>query len=200
MLWMTRGESALSAASLATLAGTGIVHERVDGDELRRRYPQINVVDGGWAIFEPHSGVLMARRAVQAVVADVVRSGGDFEIAAVEPLRSGARLAGLRTTAGVSIEAGTIVFACGAWLRSVVPDALGDRLFPTRQEVFFFGAPPGDCRFSSPALPAWIDFGDEFYGLRIGTSRVQGGVRRARAALRILTTGSEWFRPMPWRA
>ena len=41
----------------------------------------------------------------------------------------------------------------------VVPRALAGRIFPTRQEVFFFGVPKGDTRFSAPALPTWIDFG-----------------------------------------
>src|SRR5437588_11366612 len=45
------------------------------------------------------------------------------------------------------------------------PDLLADRIHPTRQEVFFFGAPAGDSRFTMPALPTWIDFKDEAYGL-----------------------------------
>ena len=45
------------------------------------------------------------------------------------------------------------------------PGVLADRILPTRQEVFFFGAPAGDCRFTVPALPTWIDFKDEAYGL-----------------------------------
>jgi glycine/D-amino acid oxidase-like deaminating enzyme len=41
---------------------------------------------------------------------------------------------------------------------------LGERIQPTRQEVYYF-APAGDVRFTSPALPTWIDFKDEAYGL-----------------------------------
>jgi glycine/D-amino acid oxidase-like deaminating enzyme len=37
---------------------------------------------------------------------------------------------------------------------------------PTRQEVFFFGTPPGDARFSEDVLPVWIDHGDRLmYGI-----------------------------------
>ena len=39
------------------------------------------------------------------------------------------------------------------------------RIFPTRQEIFYFGVPPGDDRFGPPKMPAWIDFGAEIYGL-----------------------------------
>jgi len=42
---------------------------------------------------------------------------------------------------------------------------LKDFIHPTRQEVFFFGTPAGDKRFSHPLMPTWIDFGAEFYGL-----------------------------------
>jgi len=52
------------------------------------------------------------------------------------------------------------VFACGAWLPKIFPDLLAKRIAPTRQEAFFFGTPPGDARFSPPAMPVWIDFSD----------------------------------------
>jgi glycine/D-amino acid oxidase-like deaminating enzyme len=58
-----------------------------------------------------------------------------------------------------------LVLACGPWLGKVAPRALADRIFPTRQQVFFFGVPKGDTRFAAPALPTWIDFGQGFYGM-----------------------------------
>ncbi len=71
----------------------------------------------------------------------------------------------LSTEDGV-VVADHFVFACGPWLPKVLPDVLGDRIFPTRQEVFFFGTPAGDLRFSPEALPTWIDFGmNEAYGM-----------------------------------
>jgi glycine/D-amino acid oxidase-like deaminating enzyme len=37
---------------------------------------------------------------------------------------------------------------------------------PTRQEVFYFGTPPGDARFNEEAFPVWVDFVDRLiYGL-----------------------------------
>jgi glycine/D-amino acid oxidase-like deaminating enzyme len=42
---------------------------------------------------------------------------------------------------------------------------LGERIFPSRQEVFFFGVPPGDARFAPPALPTWLFQADEIYGM-----------------------------------
>jgi glycine/D-amino acid oxidase-like deaminating enzyme len=47
----------------------------------------------------------------------------------------------------------------------VLPDALGGRIFPTRQEVYYFGVPAGDLRFAPPAMPTWMDFDLNYYGL-----------------------------------
>lgn len=165
VLWMTKGEDANAAASLRALEASQIPHERLDERELRKRYPQIAVIEGGSAILEPESGALLARRAVQAVVADAIRKGVEYQVAAVEPPAGEGRLEALRTTSGEPLRAGAFVLACGPWLAKVAPRALAGRIFPTRQPVFFFGVPKGDTRFSAPALPTWLDFGQGFYGM-----------------------------------
>jgi len=45
------------------------------------------------------------------------------------------------------------------------PELLGELIHVTRQEVFFFGVPPGDESFNQGVLPAWIDFNELVYGL-----------------------------------
>jgi glycine/D-amino acid oxidase-like deaminating enzyme len=69
------------------------------------------------------------------------------------------------TAGGERLAAKNFVFACGAWLPKLFPQLLGDRIRPTRQEVFYFGAPAGDDRFGSAKMPTWIDFKDEAYGM-----------------------------------
>jgi monomeric sarcosine oxidase len=165
VLWMAMGDAPSARASLATLTKVGIRHETLDEGELRKRYPQVAIVPGGWAILEPESGALMARRAVQAVVADAVANGVDYAMADVLSPSGQGHLAQVKTLSGESVSAGSFVFACGPWLGQVVPEALGGRIFPTRQQVFFFGVPPGDSRFAPPAMPTWLDFGQNFYGM-----------------------------------
>src|SRR6266566_4366766 len=49
---------------------------------------------------------------------------------------------------------------------SLFPDVIGDRVRATRQEVFFFGTPSGDRRYTEEALPVWADHGTRFiYGI-----------------------------------
>ncbi|HEY1338553.1 MAG TPA: FAD-dependent oxidoreductase [Bryobacteraceae bacterium] len=145
VLWASREDHPYSVATRATLARAGVKHEILSAAEMAARYPQMRWSEPRtFGIFEPESGALLARRAVAAVVEDAVRRGAAFEVRQVsEPP-----------------DAETVVYACGPWLPKIFPELLGDRIFPTRQEVFFFAAPAGDRRFAPPALPAWIDFTD----------------------------------------
>jgi len=164
VLWMARDEDPLTLATLATLGRLGIRHEKLSRAELQSRWPQIALGPITWAIYEPGSGALMARRAVQAVTTQAARDGAEVRTAAVAPPRGRGRLGALATAQG-PISAGAFVFACGPWLPKLFPDLLGERIFPTRQEVFYFGPPPGDARFAPPAMPVWVDFAEEIYGL-----------------------------------
>jgi monomeric sarcosine oxidase len=165
VLWMARGEDRLTLDTLATLQRLGIRHERLARGELEARWPQIALGPVTWAIHEPESGALMARRAVQALAERSLRDGVDIRTAAVVPPRGKGRLGSLQTREGGTVRAAAFVFACGPWLGKLFPDLLGERIFPTRQEVFYFGPPPGDARFAPPAMPVWVDFGEEIYGL-----------------------------------
>jgi glycine/D-amino acid oxidase-like deaminating enzyme len=94
------------------------------------------------------------------------------------------------------------VFACGPWLGKVFPELLGQRIFPTRQEVFFFGTPAGDPRFIPAFLPTWLFQEEEAYGMPDIESR---GLKLARDAhgervdpdtqsRRVSREGAEWAR------
>ncbi len=164
VLWLLAADSSVGQQSVATLTRLGIAHQVINADRLATRYPQIRAPAGGWAIFEPDSGGLLARRAVQAVAEEAMRAGVDLLIADVLPPSGSGLLAQLRTRSGESIDAQNYLFACGPWLGSVLPAALAGRIFPTRQEVFYFGTPPGDRNFSVGALPIWLDFDRDYYG------------------------------------
>jgi sarcosine oxidase len=164
VLWLCVADSVSATQSLEVLARNDITHEVLDAGELARRYPQLRGPADGWAIFEPDSGGLMARRAVQAVVEDCVRHGAELRIDAIATPPRDARCDAVATQSGDTIRADRFVFACGPWLGRVLPEVLGGRLFPTRQEVFYFGTPRGESAFRAPALPIWLDFERDYYG------------------------------------
>ena len=139
----------------------------LDRAALEQRYPQVLWKDVEVGLLEPEFGVLMARRAVQTLVKQFVKAGGEYRVAAVKPPDASKALTSLELSDGSAVSAANYVFACGPWLPKVFPRLLGPRIFPTRQEVFFFAPPAGDSRFGPGALPGWADFnsGDIFYGM-----------------------------------
>lgn len=170
MLWLSGEDDGYTRATQHTLARVGVDHELLSVDDLGRRFPQVSTHAVKWALFEPGSGALMARQAVQALVDEAVGAGVDYRVEAiVPPVDAGAaargRLARLTTASGATLAAGEFVFACGPWLPKLFPDLLGSRLFPTRQEVFFFAPPAGDRSFSAPAMPCWLHHPALVYGI-----------------------------------
>jgi sarcosine oxidase len=166
VLWLAREHDAYCEATLATLQRLNANIERLDEDELVRRFPQLEFGPGTWGILEPDSGVLLARRAVHAVVDHARMNGVEYvEEAIVPPQAVRGKLASVRTVSGNEITAGQFVFACGPWLPKIFPELLGELIHVTRQEVVFFGVPPGDDSFSGGVMPAWIDFNDLVYAL-----------------------------------
>ncbi len=165
VLWLAGEDDSRVKQSMATLKRCEVPFEEMDKAALEKRYPQISFERVTKGFFEPTSGVLMARRAVAAVVEDAVKHGVDFQIALVEEPRGKGVIGSLKCGNGESILARQFVFACGSWLGKVFPEFLGHRIFPSRQEVFFFGMPSGDTRFAPPALPTWLFQEDEYYGM-----------------------------------
>jgi sarcosine oxidase len=153
--------------SLAVHRRLGLPTEALGRAEMARRFPQIDFSDIEVGIYEPGFGALMARRAIQELVAAYVPTGGLYERGQVlPPAARGNRLREIRTADGRRIEADRFVFAAGPWLPKLFPDLLGARIFPTRQEVFFFAPRAGDRSFEPGRFPGWADFnaGDIYYG------------------------------------
>lgn len=165
VLWMARVDDPYVASTLDTFKVLGIAHERLTREQLEKRWPQIDFHSIGYGVLEPDSGVLFSRRAVRLVADAAQRAGARRVIAAVRPQRGSGRLESLGLESGEALPADAFVFACGPWLPQVFPDLLADRMFITRQDVVYLGPPAGDIRFASPALPVWIDFGSDMYGV-----------------------------------
>ncbi len=165
-LWFAHADGAFEAASESTLRELGIPVERLSPKALTARWPQLAADDLAFAVFEPEAGLLMARRGVAAVARQFEAEGGRFELArAGLGRRSRRQLHGVVTSNGERHVADQYVFAAGPWLPRLFPDAVGELIRVTKQDVVFVGPPPGDARFDSNALPCWVDYGAAFYGI-----------------------------------
>lgn len=166
-LWMFQGDDAYARSSLPLLAEAGLPAREISLARAAERFPQIDLSGVRSVYVEERAGYLAARRACQEVTRAFVAEGGEYRQAAARP-PDGApgRLAALELSDGSRLPADAFVFACGPWLGGLFPEAVGRRLRPTRQEVYFFGTPAGDGRFREESLPTWVDFGERvFYGI-----------------------------------
>jgi glycine/D-amino acid oxidase-like deaminating enzyme len=166
-LWMCAGDDAYVRRSIEPMKAVGLHLDMLTPDEASRRFPQMGFADVRTAYFEPEAGYLTARVACELVRETFVREGGTYRSAWVRPgAMAGDRLSGVALSDGSTLSADRFVFACGPWMGQVFADVIGRRILATRQEVFFFGAPPGDTRYDAGTLPAWVHIGERLvYGL-----------------------------------
>jgi glycine/D-amino acid oxidase-like deaminating enzyme len=168
VLWMASGQDdAFERGSVKALRAAKIKFQELSTAQMKKCWPQINFEGIEWGIFEPECGYLDARASCQAVVEAFVEEGGKYRQAAVladglehDPLR------GIALSDGSRLKADFYVFACGPWLGKLFPQVVGDLVQATKQDIFFFGTPAGNDRFSDAHLPVWGDHVGRFrYGI-----------------------------------
>lgn len=166
-LWLASGPAEFVRAARPNLQELGFPFEELSTAEAARRFPQIRFEGIGWALYEPKAGYLLARRACAGAVEALVAAGGEYRQAEARPGRASAGgMEGIELGDGSRLGADAYVFCCGPWLGRLFPDVVGERVRPTRQEVFYFGTPAGDRRFEEGSFPIWIEVGERlFYGI-----------------------------------
>jgi glycine/D-amino acid oxidase-like deaminating enzyme len=165
-LRMAGADDSYETAALPALRQAGIKFERLSAADCAKRWPQVNFDGVPWSVFEPDSGFLAARRACEAVLDAFLKGGGQYRQAQAAPgAIASNRMNGIDVGRGEILKADAYVFALGPWLGKVFA-FLAPTITPTRQEVFFFGPPAGDLRFTETQLPTWIDGGKKpFFGV-----------------------------------
>ena len=144
--------------SIALQRSMDIPVEKIGVAEMAKRWPQIGYDGIALGVEQPTMGALMARRGVQTLVAEFVAAGGEYrQLAVAPPVTRGESLDLIDTATGERLSAGSYIFACGPWLPKLFPEAIGARIVPSRQDVFFFAPAPGDTRFEGARMPAWVD-------------------------------------------
>ncbi len=167
VLWMAeeRGDG-FERGSVKMLRAAKIKFQELSAVQMKKRWPQINFEGIEWGIFEPECGYLDARSSCQAVVDAFIAAGGKYRKGAIIEPESAPWPGWLIFSDGSKLKADAYVFACGPWLGQLFPQTIGDLIQPTKQDIFFFGAPPGDDRFNDKHLPVWADHHGSFrYGI-----------------------------------
>ena len=134
-----------------------VKHEVLTPDEVRKRWPVIQIDDIGAILAEPDAGVVRARRSVQAVTGIFESLGGKVVIGRVRTPKVGAngKIEAVELESGETLRADAFVFACGPWLGKTFPELLSNRMRTPMGYVCYFGTPPHDTRFEFPNLPSF---------------------------------------------
>ncbi len=152
--------SAWEDAAQATFAKLGVPHFVIDPGELAIRLPVVDTRGIKYALWEPDSGFVYAKKGVLATIARFTDLGG--------VMRRGHITTDSRERPCVDdkpIEADVIIMAAGAWMPALFRRTLGPLLEIERQDVIMIAPPPGDQRYDHTHFPAWIDHGYPAYGI-----------------------------------
>jgi sarcosine oxidase len=142
--------------TMASWDRAGVRYERITPEEVRYRWPQINVDGFGVGVYEPDAGVGRSRHATLTVAEQFRKLGGEMVVAHADlGARAGDRLADLVLQPGGRLSAQTFVFAVGPWFPKLMPELMGEVIRIPLGHVYYFGAPPGDLRFSAPNCPSY---------------------------------------------
>lgn len=171
VLWMMHDDESFVRNSIPTMRREGLTIHELDRQQAQERFPQVRFDDISKVFVEPEAGFLLAQRACRLVVKLLKERGGRYMQQAARPGEfKGGKLRSVILSDGSELKADVFVFACGPWLGKLFPEVIGDRIRPTRQEMFYFGAPEGRSNLTTTHLPVWIDFTDavNLYGVPSG--------------------------------
>src|SRR5207244_7151934 len=89
VLWLAHEEDPYPGKCAETLHRVGIPFEKLTTSEVHQRFPQVGLDRISWAMLETESGIIMARRGVQAVAREAINNGVAYLQAAVQPRKGG---------------------------------------------------------------------------------------------------------------
>ena len=122
-----------------TLDTLGVPYERLDHDELRRRYPQYTFPEGSIGIYQEDYGILAASRCVAALAARARAEGAELHdeepVVEIAPDGDGVEV---RTTRG-TYQAERVILTAGSWLRPLLaPLGIDLPLTVLQEQLAFF--------------------------------------------------------------
>lgn len=135
----------------------GHEYEVLTPDEVRYRWPVIELPDIDVALYEPAAGVVRARRAIESVARVFEQEGGTIRIGRVAMGDvDGRRVLDVRVDENDRLAGGTFVFALGPWFPKFFPDLMGRRLSArVLGHVYYVATPPGVESYRVPNLPSY---------------------------------------------
>jgi glycine/D-amino acid oxidase-like deaminating enzyme len=129
--------------------------ERLDSDELKRRFPAWNAEMYQDGYFNPRAGWAESGRVLEWLFVEAKRLGARIHAGHKfsRLIEGDSRVRGIQTTDGETHHADFVIVAAGAWTPHLLPH-LGDVLWTVFQPVFHFEVPNMEL-FSDPKFIVW---------------------------------------------
>lgn len=162
LLLIGRDQPSFETQCRDALRSLDLEAEMLDADETARRFPQFNKEAFRYSVLDPSGAILHAEKSLRALIDAARRLGaGVIENERVTEIKDGEVI----THRGTRVACGKTLVASGPWTRRLMP-ALADKLFTTRQEVFYFEPrQAGDYQIGK--FPIFIELGSGFYGFPV---------------------------------
>ena len=134
----------------------GIVHEVLDADEIRGRFPAFNVRDDEFGYFEQDAGFLRPEACVAAQLELATWHGARIHRdEKVEGFTQSGGVVSVATSRG-QYAAKQLILAAGPWIASLVDKEYARLFRVTRQAQFWFDVPAAIARFEPGRFPIFI--------------------------------------------
>lgn len=150
------------------MQSSGVVFERLEADEIRRRFPAFRIDDSVWGLFQADAGIVAAERATEAHQRMATAFGAT--------LRAGSKveridLDGADVTVygnGTVYRASQLIVCAGPWTNAILAHAgLHLPLEVTKEQAMYF-RPADASPFAFGTFPVWIWMDDpSFYGFPV---------------------------------
>lgn len=151
-VWLAAESGGPEDVAERTMHMVGPSCERLTAAELGSLFPDVQVDDIAYGLFESQAGVLRASDCVHALARKALRHGTQL-------VRGTAQPAGRAVVVDQQeLSADRVIWACGAWLGKLFPESVP--VTATRQMALYWDVDP-EWRDG----PAWIDERAEIYGL-----------------------------------
>ncbi|XP_078688309.1 monomeric sarcosine oxidase-like [Branchiostoma floridae x Branchiostoma belcheri] len=148
----------------------GIPYERLDGPEIRRRFPQFEVGAETVGLYQADTGLVDAARGNSAHI-QLARAHGatvidECAVLKIDRMKNGMTL--VRTSKG-DFRCRRVVVAAGAWINHVLRSVGAHIPVAVTQEQVTYFATPHVKEFTKERYPTWISHTPDydFYGLPI---------------------------------
>ncbi|MEW6208619.1 MAG: N-methyl-L-tryptophan oxidase [Acidobacteriota bacterium] len=161
LLLIGRDQPSFEIRCCDTLRSLDLEAEMLDSNETAKRFPQFDKEAFRYSVFDPSGAILHAEKSVRALIDAARRLGVSvIENQRVMGIREGEVIA-----QGTRVACGQVMVASGPWTRRLLPE-IADKLFTTRQEVFYF-EPQQPDDYEIGRFPVFIELGSGFYGFPV---------------------------------